>query len=83
MNNQLMTLEEALVSHRVRVDFIKINGESRTMLCTKAAKHIPPDHLPKNHNSKVDPTLLKVYDLEKNGWRSMKIANIQSWMLDN
>ncbi len=83
MKDQLMTLEEALRSHQVMINFTKINGEARTMLCTKDFSSIPTDHQPKIHDPKNDTSLLKVYDLEKKGWRSMKIDNITSWELNS
>lgn len=74
-----MTLEEALASRRVRIEFTKINGELRSMLCTKDLGSIPADRLPKSRDDRPNSTLLKVYDLENQGWRSMKVENILSW----
>jgi hypothetical protein len=76
-----LVLEESLASHRVKIEFTKVNGESRIMLSTRDPGLIPADHLPKGADARPDPRLLKVYDLEKAGWRSMRFDSIQSWVL--
>lgn len=80
----LTMLENQLANNRVRIDFIKVDGTSRTMLCTKDPTIITESHLPSGNQDKLmnNAAVLKVFDLEKQGWRSMRISNIKSWQLD-
>jgi len=84
----LIMLENQLDHHVVRVDFTKVDGTPRQMVCTKNPKIITEAHMPKAHPLSADsvpPTpsdILRVFDVEKQGWRSMRKANIVSWQLD-
>jgi hypothetical protein len=86
-NLDQMILEDQLAHHRVRVDFNKVDGTLRSMLCTKNPEIITEDHMPSAHPISADsvpstpPTILRVFDLEKQAWRSMRIANITAWEL--
>jgi hypothetical protein len=85
--DQIM-LEDQLAHHRVRVEFNKVDGTPRSMLCTKNPDIITEQHMPRSdfNNLDVPPTapskVLRVFDLEKQSWRSMRIANITAWALD-
>jgi hypothetical protein len=87
-NLDQMMLEDQLAHHRVRIDFNKVDGTSRNMLCTKNPEIITEDNMPSAHPISADgvpsapPTVLKVFDLEKQAWRSMRIANITAWQLE-
>lgn len=83
----LIMLEDQLAHHVVRIEFDKVDGSRRTMICTKNPSIITEAHMPTQHPLSADsvpPTpdyLLKVFDTEKQGWRSMRKANIVSWEL--
>ena len=72
-------LRAALTESKVRVEFTKIDGSHRSMLCTKNATSIPAAAMPTGSNKKANNTVISVYDLEKSAWRSIKIDNILSW----
>lgn len=57
------------------ITFTKKDGTSRTMKCTRNVDMIPEDQRPKNGNND-SPTTLRVFDLDKNEWRSFIIENI-------
>jgi hypothetical protein len=87
-NLDQMMLEDQLAHHRVRIDFNKVDGTQRSMLCTKNPEIITEGNMPSalpisaDSVSPAPPTVLKVFDLEKQAWRSMRIANITAWQLD-
>lgn len=72
-------LKTALLESVVRVEFTKIDGTYRSMLCTKSVASIPATELPVGNSKKPNHTVINVYDLEKSAWRSIKTENILSW----
>lgn len=77
---QFVLLEEQLGKNLIWITFTKIDGSIREMLCTRDQKRIPKSGTPKGTNNKHDAQgLLKVYDIESGGWRSMRKANIVAW----
>jgi len=71
--DMIKTLKENIC----RVDFIKANGEKRTMDCTLDFNLIPADAHPKNESVDAWPEgLIKAYDVRANGWRSFKVDSI-------
>jgi len=75
-------LDKIKVEKMVIVKFIKKDGTDRTMHCTLDFSKIPKDKHPKGidlpkilkliNNSHI----LKVYDLEKNDWRSVPFDRV-------
>jgi len=74
----------------VLVEFTKVDGSNRKMLCTLAESLIPEDARPKTKDTEViaeaetnvAPTACRVYDLEKQGWRSFRfdsVVNFTVW----
>lgn len=72
-------LKVALTESIVRVEFTKLDGSHRSMLCTKNSASIPAASMPNGVGKKPNNTVISVYDLEKSSWRSIKIDNILSW----
>lgn len=68
-------LKAALSQGVVEVVFTKIDGDRRTMLATLSEDHIPPS-IPTTSPRKPNPELLAVWDVENDGWRSMRINSI-------
>ena len=64
-----------------RVDFTKVNGESRVMLCTLNFDDIPVEAHPKNNDSvdKWPENLVKAYDVDAKGWRSFKMDSVNTF----
>ena len=85
--DQIM-LEDQLAHHTVKIEFTKVDGSTRVMICTKNPDIITQDNMPafraltESEVSSENPKVLRVFDMEKQGWRSMRIANITSWQLE-
>jgi hypothetical protein len=59
------------------ITFLKKDGTLRKMPCTRNPSKIPVEHHPKTETT--DPsTSIRVFDLEKNEWRSFLVANVKS-----
>ena len=74
--NEMLTL---LRSGACRVVFTKVNGEIRDMRCTLVGDMIPSDQTPKTQTveeSTQTDSVIRVFDLIANGWRSFKIDNV-------
>lgn len=52
------------------VAFVKANGEQRVMKCTLKNSLIPEDKKPSGKQKKHNENQVRVFDLEKNEWRS-------------
>lgn len=62
-------LSHLLASGIVRVEFVKQNGDTRIMDCTKNPALIPPASHPKTHREAPDGLNI-VWDCGTGGWRS-------------
>ena len=71
----------------VMVEFTKVDGTVRKMLCTLSQSLVPEDAWPKPKEggevietaedpAPPAPTTARVYDLEKQGWRSFRLDSI-------
>lgn len=62
-----------------RVDFTKVDGSTSTMECTLDPRHLPPGD-PQDAGTKAadNPTVLRVYAVDREGWRSFKVLNVNS-----
>jgi len=65
----------------MEIMFTKVNGDSRSMLCTLNPEYIPEDQLPKPKvivegekpkDMAISDETLKVFDTEVQGWRSFR-----------
>ena len=68
---------EALKRNVVVVDFTKTNGEHRVMRCT-----LQPTLLPDQETESGRPfneSVVAAWDVEKNGWRSFRLDNVNTW----
>lgn len=81
--NEMLTQLRSAVC---RVVFTKMNGEVRDMRCTLVRDMIPFDQVPKgvHDDDTAQPTLdvIRVFDLNANGWRSFKIDNVTKFELE-
>ena len=59
----------------VEVQFTKKDGTERKMLCTLI--NIPAEHQPKSETEYAENTL-RVFDVEKQGWRSFRLDSVTS-----
>jgi WYL_2, Sm-like SH3 beta-barrel fold len=71
-------LKKKLSSGRCRVRFKKLDGLQRDMICTLSENLIPPSK--RVAKSSPDPIgVVRVFDLVKKDWRSIKVENIQKF----
>lgn len=79
-----MTREEMMGMLResvCRVIFTKTNGEERDMKCTLETRNIPEEWRPKSE-SKYSDEVIRAFDINKQEWRSFKVANVISFTCD-
>lgn len=72
---------EALREGVSEVVFTKVNGEKRTMTCTLNMGLIPSDMVPTTDGNvtKVNESVIKVFDLDKEAWRSFRVDSVESF----
>lgn len=58
------------------VTFTKKDGTERVMRCTRSPAQIPEDQHPKSGTNDSE-TSLRVFDLDKNEWRSFIVENVK------
>lgn len=63
----------------VLIEFTKLDGSERKMKCTLKQELIPEDSKPKgNGDVPVNEEIIKVWDLEKKGWRCFRVEAVTS-----
>ena len=74
------SLKEELRKGTLEVKFTKVDGEERTMICTLREDLIPvvTASETKRLNHQLSDEVVRVYDLEKEAWRSFRIDSIKS-----
>lgn len=77
-------VEEALNEGlTLRVIFTKVDGSERTMLCTKNSQIISERYTPEEKKTdrvyKEPEGVARVFDLEKNDWRSFRYDSVKSY----
>lgn len=79
---------DALKKGIVVIVFVKGDGTERTMRCTLSENHLPPR--PEVPEGSVPPpkkkrpeSMVAVWDVEKDDWRSFTIPSVISWKPDN
>jgi hypothetical protein len=77
-------LRDALQHESVRVRFTKADGSKRIMNCTTDINAIPDEFLnvASDKPLRVDPKLYKVFDLDKQAWRSFREERIIDWNIN-
>lgn len=59
------------------VEFNKVDGSPSIMECTLDARYLPPEETQETGTKAADnPTVLRVYALDRQGWRSFKVLNV-------
>jgi len=81
----MITRDEMIESFRgglCRFSFTKKDGESRVMLGTLNFDSIPTDKHPKSdgNDKPVNTDVVKVYDTEKEGWRSFRVDSVNDFV---
>lgn len=77
----LSELHEQLSRRVVTVTFIKVNGDTRVMKCTKNFELIPSDKYPQQEAmpKTVNESIERVFDVEILDWRSFRKDSVTSW----
>jgi hypothetical protein len=79
--DQQQWLVKLLREGEVTVEFTKVNGEFRSMKCTLNQNLIPEDKRPKEDDvgkseKKISDQALRVFDTNKQEWRSFRWSNL-------
>ena len=70
-------LDGILHINPVTVTFTKKDGTERVMRCTLQPELLPKVELKENSKPRKESTTsMRVFDLDKNEWRSFKLANV-------
>ena len=81
-------IKSLLQKSEITVTFVKADGTDREMLCTLNWEKIPPDAVKlsspvdgivkenKKPRKEPDPHSIRVFDVEKQEWRSFKVMNV-------
>lgn len=77
-NSEKLIIVNALHTKNVNVSFTKKDGSARDMLCTLLESNIPSDKRPKSEGTKVSDDAVRVFDVEKQEWRSFRWDSIKS-----
>lgn len=74
------SLRAELKSKILEIKFVKKDGEERTMICTLREDLLPmvTKSQAKRLDHQVSPEAIRVYDLEKEAWRSFRIDSLKS-----
>jgi len=70
---------DKLRAGKCRVIFTKLNGEQRDMICTLNMNMIPEDKRPTNGSAEYSADMIRAFDINKEGFRTFKIANVSSF----
>lgn len=75
-------LRELLSTDIVTVTFTKKDGSLREMLCTTISSYLPGGESESDSTSVVSDSVVTVWDLEQQGWRSFRFDSIKSIFTD-
>ena len=73
---------EALQAHKCVVKFTKVNGEIREMPCTLREDIIPKVEPKTERSKRPNDSVLSVWCLDKNEWRSFRVDSVLELRLD-
>jgi hypothetical protein len=80
LQDRKQEIMRVLREHKCEVTFTKVDGSIRVMPCTLSADFLPPVTTPLVESAenvrKINPNTLSAYCLDKNEWRSFRIANV-------
>lgn len=66
-----------LSKHVAEVKFTKNNGEERVMRCTLRYDLVPDTDRKSDSKRSVSESVVPVWDLENNGWRSFRVDSVK------
>ena len=71
-------LRSLLRSEIVTITFNKKDGSERIMNCTLSESKIPAEFAPKGAEKTRSDSVLPVFDVDKQGWRSFRFDSIKA-----
>lgn len=88
ISNSISLLKLIKKSNNVTILFTKKDGNLRLMRCTLDFNKIPSEFRPKEYNIEqelklIKQNILRVFDIEKQGWRSIPIDRSEFVVADN
>ena len=76
-------LIQALLAGPVNIAFTKADGTVREMRATLSGKLVPAEFQERSGKPHADnPDVQKIFDLDANGWRSYRKANLLAWGME-
>lgn len=69
-------VEAQLAAGLSRVQFYKVDGSIRELVCTRDMTIIPEDRRPTTEGRSKNTTTVTVYDVEEKGWKSFILENL-------
>lgn len=78
-HDELLT---ALHHHVVNVSFRKADGAVRHMKATLQESHLPEFTTVHTTPNTTDQNLFKVWDMEKQAWRSFRADRLDAWQIE-
>jgi WYL_2, Sm-like SH3 beta-barrel fold len=76
-------LKQTLQSNRVIVAFTKADGSERVMTCTLKPDLLPLKEAEKTRKAYNSEHTLRVWDLEKQAWRSFVVSSVKTSQILN
>lgn len=84
MRGDIMTREEIveiLKENTVTVSFTKVDGTVRDMRCTLQEQFLP-EKTSEGSGRKPNDSVVAVWDLDKESWRSFRVDSVQSIQME-
>lgn len=76
-------IKKLLSTGIIEVTFTKKDGTERVMKCTTKSSNIPEEKQPiGEETSKENTEIVRVYDVEHDGWRSFRVDSVTSFSLN-
>ena len=75
-----LKLLQDLKNNTLEVTFTKVNGDRRVMTCTLQEQYLPKLDTDgsKDYTPNTESTACSVWDINANGWRSFRWANVET-----
>lgn len=85
-DEQWQEFRKWLISHMkmgpMSVTFTKKDGTERLMNCTLKAELLPPQEIKESATKKENTDTIRVFDLEKQEWRSFTVKSVKKVQFD-
>lgn len=79
LDRQRVAIIQGLRNGVVRVEFTKVDGTNRVMICSLNSKYLPETDEVKVSTQSEQKNAIAVFDLEKNKWRSFRFSSVKGF----